>query len=171
MAPQPWKTLSTREIYHNKWMRLREDIAEMPNGKTPLYGVCEFGRCVAVLPFVDDEHVLMVRQYRDTHKENPRWEMPSGGVHPGETPEQAAQRELIEEAGYRAGRLEKVSTYSTPKSVTDEVGHLYLGYDLRPAALPPDETEFIERAVLAAAGRCTPPCCMPAARDPGHAAQ
>ena len=43
MPPKPWKTLSSREIYKNKWMRLREDVAEMPNGATTLYGVCEFG--------------------------------------------------------------------------------------------------------------------------------
>ena len=49
MPPQPWKTLSTRDIYRNKWMALHEDIAEMPNGRTTLYGVCEFGQCVGVL--------------------------------------------------------------------------------------------------------------------------
>jgi ADP-ribose pyrophosphatase len=148
MPPQPWKTLSTREIYRNKWMRLREDIAEMPNGNTTIYGVCEFGQCVAVLPFVDDDHVLMVRQYRYTHRENHRWEMPSGGVHAGETPEQAAQRELMEEAGYRAGRLTWISTYYTTKSVTDEIGHLYIGQDLVAGELPSDETEFFERAIM-----------------------
>ncbi len=148
MPPRPWKTLSSREVYKNRWMRLREDIAEMPNGKTTLYGVCEFGSCVGVLPFVDEGKVLMVRQYRYTHRENHRWEMPSGGVRPGETPEAAAQRELMEEAGCRAGRLTWVSTYYTTKCVTDEVGHLYLGHDLMAAALPADETEFLERAIL-----------------------
>ncbi len=148
MPPQPWKTLSTREIYQNKWMRLREDIAEMPNGKTTLYGVCEFGQCVGVLPFVDEDHVRLVRQYRYTHKENHRWEMPTGGIRPGESPEAAAQRELMEEAGYRAGRLIWVNTYYTTKCVTDEIGHLYLGYDLAAAELPPDETEFFEQATL-----------------------
>ena len=148
MPPPPWKTLSTREIYKNKWMRLREDIAEMPSGRTTVYGVCEFGQCVAVLPFLDDKNVVMIRQYRYTHQENHRWEMPSGGIHPGETPEAAAQRELMEEVGYRAGRLRWVSTYYTTKSVTDEIGHLYLGQDLQAHALPPDETEFFERAVL-----------------------
>ena len=148
MAPLPWKTLTTREIYQNKWMRLREDLAEMPNGKTTIYGVCEFGHCVAVLPFVDDKNVVMVRQYRYTHKENHRWEMPSGGLRAEETPEEAAQRELMEEAGYRAGRLTWVSTYYTTKCVTDEVGYLYLGHDLTLAALPPDDTEFLERTIL-----------------------
>jgi ADP-ribose pyrophosphatase len=66
----------------------------------------------------------------------------------GETPQVAAQRELQEEVGYSAGRLEWASSYYTSKSVCDETAHLYLGYDLAPATLPPDETEFFEVAVL-----------------------
>lgn len=145
---QPWKTLSTREVYKNKWMRLREDIAELPNGRTTLYGVCEFGECVGVLPFVDDHHVIMVRQYRYVHQEYHRWEMPTGGIRPGETPEQAAQRELMEEGGYCAGRLIWISSYHTSKSVCHETAHLYIGRDLAAAEALADETEFFERAVL-----------------------
>jgi ADP-ribose pyrophosphatase len=148
MLPQPWKTLSTREVYRNPWMRLREDIVEMPNGRTTIYGVCEFGQCVGVLPFADDEHVVMVRQYRYPARENHRWEMPTGGLRPGETLEQAAQRELMEEARYRANDLQWVSSYHTSKSVCEETAHLYIGRNLVPAAVPPDDTEFFERAVL-----------------------
>jgi ADP-ribose pyrophosphatase len=148
MPPKPWKTLSTRPIYANKWTQLREDVAELPDGRSTIYGVVTFGQCVGVLPFVDDDHVLMVRQYRYVQRENHRWEMPTGGIYPGEDPLVAAQRELREEAGYSAGRLEWVSSYYTSKSVCDETAHLYLGYDLTPAALPPDETEFLEIATL-----------------------
>lgn len=148
MPPQPWKTLSTREVYRNSWMRLREDIAEMPNGRTTIYGVCEFGQCVGVLPFVDDHHVILVRQYRYPARENHRWEMPTGGLRPGETLEQAAQRELMEEAGYRANDLQWVSSYHTSKSVCEETAHLYIGRDLVQAAAPSDDTEFFERATL-----------------------
>ena len=96
MPPQPWKTLTSREVYKNPWMRVREDVAEMPNGRTTIYGVCELGACVGVLPFADDDRVCLVRQYRYPARENHRWEMPTGGIHAGETPEQAAQRELME---------------------------------------------------------------------------
>jgi ADP-ribose pyrophosphatase len=148
MPPPPWKTLTTREVYRNKWMRLREDVAAMPNGRTTLYGVCEFGQCVGVLPFVTPDDVVLVRQYRYVQRENSRWEMPTGGVHPGETPQAAAQRELMEEVGYRAGTLLPISSYYTSKSVCDETAHLYIGRDLVLAQSVPDETEFFEVAIF-----------------------
>ena len=149
MPPKPWKTNSSREIYKNKWMSLREDIAELPDGRTAIYGVCTFGTCVGVLPFVDDDKVVLVRQYRYVQREDFRWEMPTGGIRPGETPEAAAQRELGEEAGYKAGRLEPINIYYTSKSVFDETAYLYLGFDLTQHRLPPDDTEFFEIGTFA----------------------
>ena len=148
MKPKPWKTLSSREVYENPWMRLREDVAEMPDGRTTVYGVVTFGDCVGVLPFVDNDHVLLVRQYRYVQGENHRWEIPTGGVRPGEILEQAAQRELAEEAGFHARRLVPISHYYTSKSVCDETAYLYLGEELIPAEAAPDETEFLERQVF-----------------------
>jgi ADP-ribose pyrophosphatase len=146
MPPTPWKTRSSRPIYHNKWMKLREDIAELPDGRETVYGVVTFGECVGVLPFVDEDTVVLVRQYRYVFGENQRWEMPTGGMQQGESAESAALRELQEEVGYTAQRLEHVSTYYTSKSVCYEIAHLYLGYGLQRAVLPPDETEFLEVA-------------------------
>ena len=71
--------------------------------------------------------------------------MPTGGQHAGETPTEAAQRELAEEAGYEAGRLVELCDFHTSKSILREVAHLYVAEDLRPASRPPDHTEFIER--------------------------
>jgi ADP-ribose pyrophosphatase len=101
-----------------------------------------------VLPFLPDDRVLMVRQFRYVSGESHRWEMPTGGVHPGETPEEAAQRELREEVGHGAARLEPVSTFYSSKSVVDETCHLFLGYGLTPGKLPEDDTEFLEVAAL-----------------------
>jgi ADP-ribose pyrophosphatase len=148
MKPKPWKTQSSRPVYDNPWMRLREDVAEMPDGRTTIYGVVTFGNCVGVVPFVDDSHVLLVRQYRYVQGEDHRWEIPTGGVHEGESTEQAAQRELAEEAGYHAGRLLHISSFYTSKCICDETAHLYIGEDLAPAQAPPDETEFLERRVF-----------------------
>ncbi len=139
----PWKTLSTKPIYSNKWLSLREDLVELPDGRTTIYGVVTCGACVGILPFLDPDTVLLIRQYRYIARRL-MWEMPTGGVHAGESIEEAAQRELAEEIGYRAERLIRVSTYHTSKSVIDETAHLFLGEELGKLSLPPDETEFIE---------------------------
>ena len=144
VTPKAWKTISSRPIYQNKWMALREDIAEMPDGRTTIYGVVTFGHCVGVVPLTADGQVILVRQYRYVFGEDQRWEIPTGGVKPGETLEQAAQRELMEEAGVRAARLHLVSEYYTSKSICDETAHIYVGEDLETASLPPDDTEFFE---------------------------
>jgi 8-oxo-dGTP pyrophosphatase MutT (NUDIX family) len=139
----PWKTLSTKLIYQNKWISLHEDLVELPNGRTTIYGVVTAGPCVGVLPFLDSETVLLIQQYRYVAR-RATWEMPTGGVRAGEAIEAAAQRELAEEVGYRAGRLTPLCTYHTSKSIMDETAHLFLGAGLVPLALPSDETEFIQ---------------------------
>jgi len=142
LTETPWKRLSTTPIYRNRWLSLREDLVELPDGQTTIYGVVSCGECVGVLPFVDRDTVVLVRQYRYV-SQRATWEMPTGGVHAGESLEAAAQRELAEETGYRAGRLTHVSTYHTSKSVVDETAYLFLGEELVSAPVSPDETEFI----------------------------
>src|SRR5574342_707349 len=124
LARVPWRTTSTRPIYRNRWIDVREDIG--------------------VLPFLDRDTVLLVGQYRYVARDF-FWEIPTGGQHPGETIQEAAQRELAEEAGHEAGRLVKLCDFHTSKSILREVAHLYLAEDLRPAPRPADHTEFIER--------------------------
>lgn len=144
MPPKRWETLSSRLVYQNPWTKVREDVALMPNGKTTLYGVIECGQCVGVLPFIDDNHVVMVRQYRYVFGEDHRWEMPTGGVKLGEAPEAAARREAREEIGYEVRDLQLVSTYFPSKSIVQEVGYLYVGRGLTQVKAVPDETEFLE---------------------------
>jgi ADP-ribose pyrophosphatase len=139
----PWKTISTRSVYQNPWLRLREDIAEMPDGRNTIYGVVQCAPCVGVLPFLDQETVILVGQYRYVAR-GFFWEMPTGGVKPGEPEEDAVQRELAEEAGYEAARLTKLCAFHTSKSVVDETANIYVAEGLRPARVTPDDTEFIE---------------------------
>jgi len=139
----PWRALSSKPVYSNKWISVREDLVALPDGRTTVYGVVSCGHCVGLLPFVDPDTILLVRQYRYVAG-RPTWEMPTGGVHAGETLEQAAQRELAEETGYQAQRLVHVSTYHTSKSVVDETAHLFLADGLQRGGRAPDETEFID---------------------------
>lgn len=142
MWRKPWRTLSSRPVYATPWLRVREDTAITPAGVETTYSVIDCGECVGVLPFVDDQTVLLVRQYRYVAG-RVTWEMPTGGVHAGETAEQAARRELAEEAKVAARELVPLGAYHTSKSVMDETAHLYAAYGLTPRALAADEDEFI----------------------------
>jgi ADP-ribose diphosphatase len=142
MAEIPWQRKETRQVYQNPWIAVREDLVEMPDGRTTTYGVVTCSECVGVLPFLDPDTVLMIRQYRYV-AQRVTLEMPTGGMHRGESRHEAAQRELAEEIGYRAAKLTWLSTFHTSKSVVDETAHLFVGTDLIKATLPPDKTEFI----------------------------
>jgi ADP-ribose pyrophosphatase len=143
LARAPWRTVTSRDVYANPWIRVREDVAELPDGRTTLYGVVQCRPCVGVLPFLDERTVILVGQYRYVAGDF-TWEMPTGAMRPGESEEAAVQRELAEEAGYEAGRLVKLCHFHTSKSVMEETAHLYLAEGLRPVAREPDDTEFIE---------------------------
>jgi ADP-ribose pyrophosphatase len=143
LARTPWTTRTSRPVYENAWMRLREDVAELPDGRTTIYGVVECKPAVGVLPFLDEATIILVGQYRYVFREF-SWEIPTGGAHTGESIEATAQRELTEEAGYEAERLVKLCDFHTSKSILEEVAHLYRADGLRPARREADATEFIE---------------------------
>jgi ADP-ribose pyrophosphatase len=143
LARAPWRTLTSRDVYANPWIRVREDVAEMPDGRTTLYGVVQCKPCIGVLPFLDERTVVLVGQYRYVAREF-SWEMPTGAIRADETEDAAVQRELAEEAGYEAGRLVKLCHFHSSKSVMEETAHIYLAEGLRPVVRDADDTEFIE---------------------------
>src|SRR6266571_8087492 len=133
LARIPWRQLTSRPVYENRWIRVREDQVELPDGRTTLYGVVQCAGCVGVLPFLDPDTIILVGQYRYVAGDF-YWEMPTGAMKPGESEEAAVQRELAEEAGYEAGRLVKLCACHTSKSVVDETANIYLADGLRAAA-------------------------------------
>src|ERR1700744_1532215 len=98
------RTLSTREIYKNHWMRLREDAIERDNGFHGIYGVVEKMDCAIILP-IDGDHIWLVEQYRYPIGER-ALELPQGGWEADNVdPEALARGELSEETGLIAGRM------------------------------------------------------------------
>ena len=149
LATAPWTQRARRTVYENPWIRVVEDDVELPTGHRTIYGIVQCKDAVGMLPFVDDDHVLLVQQYRYVAG-RPTWEMPTGGVADGESRLVAAQRELAEEAGYEAGELVALTTYHTSKSVVDETAHLFEAHALTSViGVVPDETELIRRSVFA----------------------
>lgn len=135
-----WRSVASRPVYENRWLRVTENVVALPQGGHTLYGVVHTGPCVGILPLVDDAHVVLVRQFRYVARRF-TWEIPTGGVHRGEALEAAALRELREEAGYSARRLEPLVAFTPSKSILDETAHLFVARDLSVAPAPSDDTE------------------------------
>ena len=128
--------------YEGVVVNVRLDLAELPDGSTALREVVEHPGGVAVLPLEDDGTVWCVRQYRYPFAEE-LLEIPAGRLEPGETPEQAARRELAEETGLTADTLTPLGKqYATP-GYCGEVLHVYLARGLHRGQAHPDEGEFL----------------------------
>ena len=147
VVTEPWTPLSSLARYARGRLTLREDVWRLPDGREIVYPVLAVGVTVGVLAFVDDAHVLLVRQYRHLQR-GLSWELPGGGAHPGEDPAAAAQRELREEGGYRADRLEPLTRFYPSNAYLDEVAYCYAARGLVADPLPADDDEFIERRVV-----------------------
>lgn len=140
----PWTTLGSRVVYENPWIAVREDQTLRPDGKPGIYGVVHFKNvAVGVLPVDEQGRVWLVGQHRyplDVYS----WEIPEGGGHSGEPPEDAALRELREETGLVAGRLERIATSHLSNSVSDELALIFRATELVPGPSAPEGNERIE---------------------------
>ena len=144
---ESWQFLRSTVLQRLGKLTLREDVWRLPTGREQAYPVLQVGLTVGVVPFVDPEHVLLIRQFRHLPRED-SWELPGGGGLPGESPEAAAQRELREEGGYRAGRLTFLTRFFPSNAYLDETAYCYTGEDLVADPLASDDDEFFERRVV-----------------------
>jgi ADP-ribose pyrophosphatase len=144
MKDGSWRTLQRSYLYRNPWCAFRVDEVMLPDGATIEYGVLEGGGFASVVPITEGGKVVLVRQWRQPLSSF-TLELPSGGVDEGEDPEAAAERELFEETGFRAARLEHLVSIHTSTGRTDEVCHLFRCRAVRdPGGPRPESTEFIQ---------------------------
>ena len=139
----PWKTLGTRIVYDNPWIRVREDSVIAPDGKNSIYGVVHFKNiAIGVLPIDADGCVHLIGQFRYPINKY-TWEIPEGGCPEGEDPLAAARRELMEEAGLSAASWEELGRSYLSNSATEELSIYYLATNLSQGVAEPEGTELL----------------------------
>ena len=139
----PWRTTASREVYRNPWISVREDEVVRPDGAPGIYGVMSTSRAVGVVALNAADELVLVGQWRYT-LEAYSWEIVEGGSDDGESPLQAARRELAEEAGYEAGSWSTlIEDLALSNSVTDERATVFLATELTEVARDPDPTEVL----------------------------
>jgi ADP-ribose pyrophosphatase len=140
--PGSERVLKSRRVFEGKIARLRVDTVQLAGGRTAQREIVEHEPVVAIVPIDSDGNVVLVRQYR-LATGVVLLEVPAGGVDPGETPEDAAQRELAEEIGMRAGHLERLAEFYVSPGFLTEYVYAFLATDLRDSPAEADEDEDI----------------------------
>jgi 8-oxo-dGTP pyrophosphatase MutT (NUDIX family) len=136
----PWQTLSSREVYENSWIKIREDEIVRPDGEPGIYGVVHYKNiAIGILP-IEDGHIYLVGQHRYP-LEQYSWEIPEGGCAEGEDLLAAAQRELAEETGLRAANWKLVGEAHLSNSVSDERAVWFQATSLTQGEPEPEGTE------------------------------
>lgn len=135
--------VSTRKVYSGRVVKLDVHEVVLPDGNHAKREQVRHPGAVAIVALDDDQHVLLVRQFRLAARQI-MTEIPAGTLYEEEEPAECATRELQEEAGYKPGVLESLGGFFVAPGYTTEYIHLFLGTRLTPSVLPKDSDEFIE---------------------------
>jgi 8-oxo-dGTP pyrophosphatase MutT (NUDIX family) len=134
------KTLSSREVYRNPWLRLREDQVERSNGARGIFGVVDKEDCAIILP-IEGDTIYLIEQFRYTVQQR-CLELPQGGWEAaGVDPEELARGELREETGLIAATITRLGTLWIAYGFVHQKEHVYLATGLTPATAEPDPEE------------------------------
>ena len=140
----PIRTLSSREVYRNHWLRLREDEVERSNGTRGIYGVIDKDDCALIIP-IDGDQVWLVEQFRYTVQAR-ALELPQGGWEcEVADPEEMARGELREETGLIAGRMTYLGFLWIAYGVVNQKQHVFLAEELTEG---PHDREVTEHDIV-----------------------
>ena len=135
--------LSSEVVYQGRFLQIRQDQVRMPDGTQSRREYVVHPGAAAMVPLFADGRVLIERQFRYPLREV-FIEIPAGKIDPGETSLQTAQRELIEETGYRAGEWAFLTTIHPAIGFADEILDIYLCRELEQVGRALDAGEFLE---------------------------
>ena len=126
MKDMKWKILSSEYLIKRPWLTARRDVVELPDGRiNKEYYVLEYPTWINVTAITKDGQMVLVRQYRHALGQT-NFEIVAGVVEQGESPLEAAKRELLEEASYGGGEWREIAVVSANPSTTTNLTHCFL---------------------------------------------
>lgn len=137
------KTVNSKRLYEGRTINLRLDTVILPDGNQAKREIVEHPGAVSIVPVLNDGTVILVNQFRAPIGRI-MLEIPAGKLEQGETPAVCAARELSEETGFTAEKLEHKGTFFTTPGFSDEIMYLYIASGLKPADSHPDFDEFLD---------------------------
>jgi ADP-ribose pyrophosphatase len=137
------RTVESRQVYEGRRIKLHVDRVVLPSGRETTREVVDHPDCVAIVAVDAENNVILVRQFRYALARE-LLEIPAGVIEPGEEPVYSAFRELEEETGYTAARMERLGGfYSSPGCFTEFL-HLFLATELEPGHKAVQDDEITE---------------------------
>lgn len=137
-----WQVLKS-EIIFQDWVTVVRDMLRKPDGSVMPFRYVGGGEAAVALAFTAQNQVVLTQQYRHPLRRT-ILDLPGGGIHEGETPQEAARRELSEETGYVAGSVQKLGHYAPLPGMIPHVCHVFVARDLTPGPNNLDEHEVID---------------------------
>ena len=137
-----FELLKSEIIHPGRAFTIRRDTLRLPDGRETMFDIVEHIGSVVILPLDANGHLLFVRQYRHAAGLD-LLELPAGTLDEGEAPEACARREIREETGMAAGRLEPLGGFYLAPGYSTEYMYVYLATDLRYDPLEADADEFL----------------------------
>ncbi len=141
------ETVATQRPFEGRLLSVRVDEVTLPDGRRARREIVEHAPAIAAVPLLPGERVILVRQWRQPARQV-LLDIPAEVVHPNETPEDCAARELAEEIGYRPGRLELLFSLFLAPGYSEEIIHIFLADDLLPAHAEADEDENLQTVIM-----------------------
>ena len=137
------KVHKTTTLYTGKIFDVVLEKVTLPNGAVKDREIVRHPGAAAMVPLLDDGRVVLIKQYRHAVGEFV-WEIPAGTLEPEEAPTACARRELVEETGYEAANLEKLTEILPAPGYTDEHIHIFLATGLKPVNQRLEDDEVLE---------------------------
>ncbi len=141
------KILKTEDLFTGKIFKVEKKFIELKSGKKTYREIIKHPGSVAIIPFIDNESIILIEQYRSA-LEKTILEIPAGTLEQNEDPEDCARRELLEETGYTTKNFKKLFTGYTSPGYSDEKMHFFLATDLTFKGERPEEDEDIKTRIV-----------------------